>query len=123
VVVVASAATLMMLCGSLRLIAQEPKAGSSQTQTKAKRDPARRLPAYFAQIGLSDSQKEEIYKIQGKHVPRITALEKQIDDLRAQMMRECEGVLKAAQKRSLEEHRAAAAEARKKRKPAAKPEP
>src|SRR6516162_6390838 len=89
VVVVASAATLMMLCGSLRLIAQEPKAGSSQTQTKAKRDPARRLPAYFAQIGLSDSQKEEIYKIQGKHVPRITALEKQIDDLRAQMMREC----------------------------------
>jgi hypothetical protein len=127
VMVAASAATLTMLCSRLPLIAQEPKAPQTETGAKtAKRvyDPARRLPRYFGQIGLSDSQVEEVYKIQGKHMPKITVLEKQIEDLRAQMLRECEGVLKASQKQLLDQHRADAAAAPKaRRKSTAKPQP
>ncbi len=124
VVVAASAATLIMLYGSLPLIAQEPKGPPTETRTKAKTgkrasDPARRLPQNFGQIGLSDSQVEEIYKIQGKHMPKIVALEKQAADMRAQMLRECEGVLQASQKQLLEQHRA---ESKAKRKAPPKPQ-
>jgi hypothetical protein len=128
VFVAASAATLMLFCNRLPLVAQEPKAPSTDTKTKAKTgkrvsDPARRLPPYFGQIGLSDSQVEEVYKIQGKHLPKIVALEKQVADLRAQMLQECEGVLQAPQKHLLNQHRADAAASRAKRKAAPKPQP
>ncbi len=98
VVVAASAAALTMLCGSLPLIAQEPKTSPAETKTKAKADrpagdPARRVPRFFAQLGLSAEQREEIYKIQGKHIPKIESLVKQTEELRAQMLEECEGVL------------------------------
>jgi hypothetical protein len=125
VMVAASASILTILCGGLRLIAQEPKAGSGASKTDGKTakrayDPARRLPPYFRQVGLSEAQVEEVYRIQGKHMPKITDLLKQVDDLRAQMLSECEGVLQPEQKKLLEQRRAAAAEAKSKGRSAAK---
>jgi hypothetical protein len=117
--VLASAAAMMMLSSSLPLIAQE--AGSAQVQAKAKRaskrafDPTRRVPDYFGQLGLSGEQRESIYKIRGKHQPKIDALEKQLDELREQMVKECEAVLTDAQKKLLEERRTGAAESRARR--------
>jgi hypothetical protein len=117
--VLASAAAMMLLSGSLPLIAQE--GGNAQVQAKTKKtgkrafDPTRRVPDYFGQLGLSDAQKESIYKIRATHQPKIDALEKQLDELRGQMIKECETVLTDAQKKLLEERRAGAAESRSRR--------
>jgi Spy/CpxP family protein refolding chaperone len=120
-VVAASASVLMLISGSLPLSAQEP--GDSRAKT-AKRafDPTRRVPMYFGQLGLTDEQKESIYAIQAKQMPKIEALEKQIEDLRAQMLRDCEATLSPAQKQLLEQRRSGGSEARsKKAAPAVKP--
>ena len=113
-----SAATMTLLAGGLPLAAQE--SGTTQVNTKTKSakrsyDPARRVPNLFGQLGLSDVQKESIYKIQGKHMPKIDALEKQIEDLRAQMLKECESVLTGPQQKMLADRRTSATEARTKK--------
>ena len=128
VVVAAGAAVLTVLCGRLPLIAQESKAPQTETKTKAKTarrayDPARRVPPYFGQLGLSTEQREEIYKIQGKQMAKIESLEKQIEELRAQMLQDCEGVLTTPQKQVLDQRRAGAATARSKRSSISKPQP
>lgn len=113
-----SAATMTLLAGGLPLAAQEH--GTTQVETKTKTskrsyDPARRVPSFFGQLGLSDAQKESIYKVQGQHMPRIEALEKQIEDLRTQMLKECESVLTGPQKQMLSERRTKSAESRTKK--------
>jgi Spy/CpxP family protein refolding chaperone len=114
--VLASAAAMMIVSGSLPLVAQE--SGNTQAPAKAKKtakrafDPTRRVPDYFGQLGLSEAQRESIYKLRAKHQPKIDELEKQLEDLRGQMVKECESVLTAAQKKLLEERRAGAAESR-----------
>jgi Spy/CpxP family protein refolding chaperone len=113
-----SASTMIMLAGGLPLAAQD--ASTTKVDTKAKSakrsyDPARRVPNFFGQLGLSDAQKESIYKIQGKHMPKIDSLEKQLDELRAEMLKECETVLTAPQKQMLTERRTNASEARTKK--------
>jgi hypothetical protein len=115
-----SAATMTMLAGGLPLAAQEAATTRVDTKTKTKAakrsyDPARRVPNLFGQLGLSDVQKESIYKIQGKHMPKIDALEKQLEDVRAQMLTECESVLTGPQKQMLTERRTNATEARTKK--------
>jgi Spy/CpxP family protein refolding chaperone len=111
VAVAVSAGAMTLLFSSLPLGAQEPKVPpSSDTKTThvpAKRsfDPARRVPTYFGQLGLTNEQRESIYKVQGKHMPKIEALEKQIAEIRAQSLTECEGILTASQKQILEQRR------------------
>jgi Spy/CpxP family protein refolding chaperone len=111
---------MTLLAGGLPLAAQEPGKTTVDAKTKTKStkrayDPARRVPNFFGQLGLSDAQKESIYKIQGKHMPQIDALEKQLEDLRVQMLAECESVLTGPQKQMLADRRNSAAEARTKR--------
>jgi hypothetical protein len=125
--VAVSAAALTILFSGLPLGAQEPKAPKIDARSKAKvgkktSDPTRRVPAYYGQLGLSDSQRESIFKIQDKHAPRIDALEKQIEAIRGQMNTEFEAVLTSAQKKMLDQRRAAAAEARAKKSAATKPQ-
>jgi len=127
-VVAVTAAVLTVVSSGLPLIAQEPGASTTEPRTKGKTgkrsfDPSRRVPMYFGQLGLTETQREAIYQIQGKHMPKIEALEKQIEDLRAQMVHECEGVLTAPQKQILEHRRGGAAETKAKRGPTAKPQP
>jgi hypothetical protein len=104
----------VMTFGSLRLVAQEPPAGKADDATKpaAKRvsDPSRRVPNFFGQLGLTTEQREEIYRIRGKHQQKIAELEKQIAEMRAAMLTECEGVLTETQKQLLNARRRAAAE-------------
>ena len=113
-----SAAAMTMLSGGLPLIAQET--GKAQVKTTAKKagDPSRRVPNFFAQLRLTEAQRESIYKIQAKHQAKIDALEKQLDELRGQSLKECESVLTDVQKKMLAERRASAAELRSKRKSA-----
>jgi Spy/CpxP family protein refolding chaperone len=118
--VVVSASAMTILSGGLPLLAQESgKARAGADAKKKATDAGRRVPNYFGQLGLTEAQKESIYKIQAKHQPRIDALEKQLEELRAQSLKECEAVLTADQKKMLAERRSGAAESRaKKRAPA-----
>jgi len=70
-------------------------------------DPSRRVPYYFGQLALTPEQRESIYKIVGKHQQKIDVLQKQVGDLRAQMITECEAVLTDTQKQLLEARRKA----------------
>jgi Spy/CpxP family protein refolding chaperone len=115
----ASAAALVIVSGNLPSIAQET--GGARAQAKATKagkravDPTRRVPPYFAQLGLTEKQRESIYEIRAKHQQKIDALEKQLEDLREQVLKECEGVLTDAQKKLLEDRRAGATETRSRR--------
>ncbi len=101
-----STLTGVIALGSLPLVvAQEQGAAKSDEGAITK---SRRVPRYFGQIGLTPEQRESIYKIQGKHEAKINALEKQIADARAEMLKECESVLTDTQKQLLEQRRKAA---------------
>jgi hypothetical protein len=118
-----SASALTIIAGGWPLLAQESKQAKAQPKAKAAKkpvDPSRRVPNYFGQLGLTDEQKESIYKIQAKHQPRIEALEKQLDEIRAQSLKECEAALTDTQRKMLAERRTIAAEARTKKAAAAK---
>jgi hypothetical protein len=61
------------------------------------------LPANWGKLGLSDEQKQKVYKVQADYGDKIAALEKQIKDLKAQEKTEMEKVLTDAQKARLKE--------------------
>lgn len=127
----ASAAVVtFLMSGGYPLGAQEGKATKSQA-SKSKQaddvkgkgsgrvappDPTHRVPPGYAKLGLTDQQKEALYKIQAKYYPQIQALEKQVDALRDKREAEFEAVLTAAQRKRLteqEHQRKAEAAARK----------
>jgi len=141
VTVIASAAVVtLLMAGGYPLGAQESKTTKSQT-SKGKQsskteapaddesaskgkgtgrvappDPTHRVPPGYAKLGLTDQQKESLYKIQAKYYPQIQALEKQVDALRARRETEFEAVLTSAQKKRLadqEEQKKAESAARK----------
>jgi Spy/CpxP family protein refolding chaperone len=61
------------------------------------------VPPGYAKLGLTDQQKESLYKVQAKYYSQIQALEKQADALRAKREAEFEAVLTPAQKKRLAE--------------------
>jgi hypothetical protein len=83
--------------------ADESAAKGKGTGRVAPPDPTHRVPPGYAKLGLTDQQKEAIYKIQAKYYPQIQALEKQVDALRADREKEFEKILTSAQKRRLAE--------------------
>lgn len=100
---------MVMLMGQVPLVAQEGGAPAPTDSTKTRTfDPARRVPRYFGQVGLTPEQKESIYKIVGKHQQKIDALQKQLADEKAAAIKECEGVLNDQQKQMLDVRRKAA---------------
>lgn len=103
-----------MLLAGAALHAQEPSKATPSPKSDApaatrSNDSTRRVPRYFGQIGLAPEQREAIYKIQAQHQAKITELEKQIAEIQAQELGECEGVLTEAQKQLLVQRRKAAA--------------
>lgn len=61
------------------------------------------LPPNWGKLGLSDEQKQKIYKAQAEYGDKITALEKQVTDLKVQQKTEMSKVLTDAQKTKLKE--------------------
>src|SRR5262245_27671611 len=113
IAVAMSATAMTIFSGGLPLSAQElgkAKADTKPNSARRTMDPTRRVPNYFDQLGLSEVQKESIYKIQAKHQPKIEDLEKQLVEQRAQALEECEAVLTDTQKKMLTERRTKAAE-------------
>jgi len=143
IAVVASAAAMtLLMTGGFPLGAQESSTAKSQT-TQAKPatqadapastptnssattkptgktappDVTHRVPSGYSKLGLTDQQKEKLYKIQAEYSTKIQNLEKQVSDLRDRRQGEFESVLTAPQKRLLAEaaqQKKGAAEAKK----------
>ncbi len=100
--------------------AQTPASTETTTKTKSGRvappDPTHRVPPGYSKLGLTDQQKDKIYAIQAEYYPKIQALEKQVDSLRARRETEFQKVLTPSQRQLLaqqEQQKKAAAEARK----------
>ncbi len=111
----------MLTLGTVSLVAQESGSTTAEESTPPVRrtyNPARRVPPYFAQIGLTPDQREQIYSIKEKHLTKIEELRLQIEAAEATMMTECENVLTDAQKKLLDQRRAAAGRGRAASKPA-----
>lgn len=95
---------LFVLSGGL-MIGQDTKkddpkaAKKDEPQAKAKGQ----LPQNWGKIGLTDDQKQQIYKIQGKHAGEIDKLEAKIKEIKGTRDKEMKAVLTADQKKKLEE--------------------
>lgn len=61
------------------------------------------LPQHWKQIGLTDEQKQKVYKLQGKYGEEIDVLENQIKELKTKLGEERMKVLTADQKKRLED--------------------
>jgi hypothetical protein len=59
------------------------------------------LPAHYKQLGLAETQIQEIYKIQSSSKAKIAALQQQIDDLKKTEHSDVENVLTNDQKIAL----------------------
>ena len=95
-------AGLIALSGSLA--GQEPK--KDDPKAKQGNPPAKAkgiLPTKWGQLGLSDEQKQNIYKAQGKYNEEIDKLEEKIKELKATRDKEMRAVLTADQRKKLEE--------------------
>jgi hypothetical protein len=64
---------------------------------------SKRLPTHYKDLGLSQKQKNQIYRIHGKYQTEIQELYDKIKELRAQEKVDCERVLTPAQKARLRE--------------------
>lgn len=69
------------------------------TKTKAKGQ----LPQNWGQLGLTDEQKQSVYRLQGKYNEEIDVLEAKIKELKSKMSEERSKILTAEQKKRLEE--------------------
>jgi hypothetical protein len=110
---VAIGGMLVMLAGLAvpPLPAQEPSAPKAEEATKPKAGTAsvpmlRRVPPNFGQVGLSTEQREEIYRIRGRHQVIFAELRAQMDAAVAKEMAECEATLSESQLKLLEQRRA-----------------
>src|ERR1700678_2025200 len=62
-----------------------------------------RLPTYWTKLGLSDEQKQKVFKVQGDHHDKVAALEKQLKELKDKEKTDLEEILTEEQKKHLRE--------------------
>ena len=61
------------------------------------------LPQNWGKLGLTDAQKQDVYKVQAKYRDEIDKLQAKIDDLKATQKKDMEKVLTDEQKKRLRE--------------------
>jgi hypothetical protein len=79
---------------------------SGKSATKDDKSSARlrgQLPPNYRQLGLSDEQRQNIYKIQNEYADKIEDLEKQIEKMKADRNKAYAKVLTKAQRDRLDE--------------------
>jgi Spy/CpxP family protein refolding chaperone len=74
----------------------DPKKDDPPAKVKGK------LPQHWGKIGLTDTQKQTIYQIQGKYGSEIDKLKAKIDEIETTRDKEMKAVLTAEQKKALE---------------------
>lgn len=85
------------------LVGQEPKQKDDKTKVEPPVKAKGVLPTNWGKLGLSDDQKQQIYKIQNKYDDEIDKLDAKIKDMKAARTKDMRGVLTADQKKRLEE--------------------
>ena len=91
----------MLVAGLLTsgfLLGQDKK-----TDTKEPVIISKTLPRYYRQLGLSDKQKDNIYKVRASYAVKIKELQNQINELKGKEKGDLEKILTAAQKARLRE--------------------
>jgi hypothetical protein len=96
-----TALALVVLVSSTCLLADDPPKKTEAPPPKAKGF----LPKNFKALGITDSQKDAIYKVQSQYGAKIDALKAQIRELQQQEAKEIYAVLTDAQKARLKEIR------------------
>ena len=73
--------------------------------SQEKKDPPTKLkgmlPSNYGKLGLSDEQKQSIYKVQAKYDDEEKKLKQRLDEIKLEQKREYEKVLTADQKKRL----------------------
>lgn len=99
---------LVVLSGGL--VGQDPKKDEKKTDSKKiekKDDPGVKykgiLPNNWRKLGLSDSQVQDVYKVQGKYNDEIDKLEAKIKELKGTRDKEMKALLTPEQKKRLED--------------------
>src|SRR4051794_22412305 len=104
-------AGLLILSGGT--LGQENKTKEAPKKDEVKKDEAKKedppvkvkgvLPQNWKKLGLSDSQVQDIYKVQTKYNDEIAKLEAKIKELKATREKEEKAVLTPEQKKRLED--------------------
>ena len=112
IAVLSSAALLALVVQSGRSgdnVSSESESAVARTfQPEEQQSPARRrvrLPNHYAQLGLSEGQRQRVYALQLEYGGKIEQLESQLAALRERRDQECEAVLTEAQRKKLAEIR------------------
>jgi len=80
------------------------KSGSKSSKAEAKESKIRGvLPQYYRQLGLSDEQRQNIYKIQHDYSDKLDELEKKLEDMKAERNAKYLKELTKSQREQLEE--------------------
>jgi Spy/CpxP family protein refolding chaperone len=92
-----------MFCGTA-LIGQPPAPGTgAKAEPKAEPKARGQLPQNWKNLGLTDKQVQDVYKIQAKHGEEIDKLEAKIKEHKDQIAKERLEILTPEQKKRLEE--------------------
>lgn len=101
---------LALLGGVLALtsgvVGQDTKTQDPKKDAKKDEPPVKAkgfLPQNWGKIGLTEDQKQDVYKIQSKHNSEIDKLEAKIKEIKGSRDKEMKAVLNADQKKKLDE--------------------
>lgn len=102
--VVGTLALALLLSGVGAASAQEKGKSKSDSSSKERESKVRGvLPQHYRQLGLSEEQRQNIYKIQNEYADKIDDLQKKIDDMKAERNSKYLKALTKAQRDRLEE--------------------
>ena len=100
----------LLLTGLLALaggVAGQDPAKDPPKEEPKKTDPPMKLkgflPMHWGKLGLSDDQKQTVYKIQAKYAAEIDKLEAKIKEIKASRDKEMKAVLTPEQRKRLED--------------------
>jgi Spy/CpxP family protein refolding chaperone len=111
----AIASSLALFLGAGWLMGQDTKPADTPAPAKVKGT----LPAYFSKLGLTDEQRQKVYKIHASYKSKIDALKEQMAQLTNEERVELNKVLSDTQRQRLRELRSRDPEATKESTPAA----
>lgn len=103
---VSVAGVMALMLGLAVQIPQESvlaQSTSAEAKSGEKKADNGRVPAYFAQIGLTKEQRAKVIDVQNSYAEKIEALRKQIADLEAKRDADVRGPLTDEQKKKLDE--------------------
>ncbi len=98
---------LLALLGAMFVLSGGLVGQEKKDDPKKKNDPPAKakgmLPSNWTKLGLSDDQKQQVYKVQAKYAADIKKLKDQIEELESAKLKDMRAVLTADQKKKLEE--------------------